>query len=65
MRDRCRKLHHYEVSIARDAKNTEDLREVVDHDRDRGSVHDLLEEADDSSSVVTHSESEVPCHIRG
>lgn len=35
------------------------LREVVDHDGDRGSVKDLLEETEDSLSVITHSESEV------
>lgn len=36
-----------------------DVREVVNHDWNGRSIEDLLEEADDSSSIITHSESEV------
>ena len=40
-----------------------DLREVVDHDGNRGSIHDLLEETKNSLSVIAHGESEVAFDI--
>lgn len=36
-----------------------DSREIVDHDRNGGSVQDSFEETKDSLSVVTHSESKI------
>jgi hypothetical protein len=40
-----------------------DLREVVDHNGDGGGIEDLLEETEDSLSVISHSESKVPFDI--
>ena len=40
-----------------------DLREIVNHNGNGGSIHDLLEETKDRLSVITHSESEVALDI--
>jgi hypothetical protein len=44
-------------------KRIVDLREIVDHDGNGGGIENLLEETEDSLSIITHSESEVAFNI--
>ena len=47
------------VNVAPSPDDTRNSREVIDHDRDGGLVHDSIEEGEDGRAVVSHREGEV------